>query len=107
MPTDRPRPAVQAYRGATHAFLLPPELRAVLRALGREEGVTNFMILLAAFKALLQRYAGQAEIVVGSPIAGRNREQLEGLIGFFANTLVLRTNLSGDPTFRELLGRVR
>ena len=107
IPTDRPRPAVQTYRGATHAFLLPPELRAVLRALSREEGVTNFMILLAAFKALLQHYTGQAEIVVGSPIAGRNREQLEGLIGFFANTLVPRTNLSGDPTVRELLGRVR
>ncbi len=78
-----------------------------MRALGRQEGATLYMTLLAAFQALLHRYSGQDEIAVGSPVAGRNRPELEGLIGFFVNTLVLRGDLAGDPSFRELLRRTR
>ncbi len=107
LPTDRPRPAIATYRGACQPFALPEELLTALKALSQREGVTLFMVLLAAFKVLLHRYSGQEEIVVGSPIAGRTRVELEGLIGFFVNTLVLRTTLAGDPSFRELLGRVR
>jgi len=107
LPNDRPRPAVQTYRGAKHPMTLSLSLTEALKALGRQERVTLFMILLAAFQTLLHRYSGQDDIVVGSPIAGRNKIETEGLIGFFVNTLVLRTDLSGEPTFRELLGRVR
>jgi len=104
--TDRLRPPVQTYRGATQTFILPEGLTAALQALSREEGSTLFMTLLAAFNALMYRYTGQEDILVGSPIANRNWSEIEGLIGFFVNTLVLRTNLSGNPTFRELLRRV-
>ncbi|HET7460394.1 MAG TPA: amino acid adenylation domain-containing protein [Longimicrobium sp.] len=107
LPTDRPRPAVQTYRGATVPVELPPELLERLQALGRREGATLYMTLLAAFQVLLGKYAGSEDVVVGSPIAGRTRGEVEELIGFFVNTLVLRTDLSGDPSFRELLGRVR
>jgi amino acid adenylation domain-containing protein len=107
MPTDRPRPRVQTFVGATHTFVLPPGLAADLRALSQKEGVTLFMTLLAAFQSLMARYSQQEDIVVGVPIAGRTHTDLERLIGFFVNTLVLRTNLGGDPTFREALGRVR
>jgi amino acid adenylation domain-containing protein len=107
LPADRPRPAVQTYRGACFSFVLSKTLSAALKALGRREGVTLFMVLLAAFKVLLSRYTGQEDIAVGTPIAGRTRVETEGLIGFFVNTLVLRTDLSGDPTFRELLGRIQ
>jgi amino acid adenylation domain-containing protein len=107
LPTDRPRPPVQTYRGARQSLVLPKELNEALKTLSRRQGVTLFMTLLAAFQTLLYRYTGQDDIVVGSPIAGRNRKEIEGLIGFFVNTLVLRTDLSGDPSFRELLGRVR
>ena len=107
LPTDRPRPAVQTFRGARHSFTLPQELAGRLEGLSRREGVTLFMTLLAAWQALLSRYSGQDDVVVGSPIANRNRAETEGLIGFFVNTLALRTDLSGEPTFRELLGRVR
>ena len=107
LPTDRPRRAEQSYRGATRRGALPPELTSALEASSRQEGVTLFMTLLAALQALLHFYTGQDDIVVGSPIAGRGRPEIENLIGFFANTLVLRTDLSGDPTLRELLGRVR
>ncbi len=94
-------------RGATQLLELPLDLSQALLALSQQEGVTLFMILLAAFQALLYRYTGQTDIAVGSPIANRNRRELEDLIGFFANSLVLRTDLSGNPTFRELLFRVR
>ena len=107
LPTDRPRPPVQSYRGGRRRFRLPAPLLTRLKALSRQEGVTLFMTLLAAFNVLLQRYSGQDDIVVGSPIAGRTRVETEGLIGFFVNTLALRTDLSGDPPFAELLGRVR
>jgi amino acid adenylation domain-containing protein len=107
LPTDRPRPAVQTFQGARQSIVLPKSLTEALKGLSRQEGATLFMTLLAAFKILLSRYTGQQDIVVGSPIAGRNRAEIEGLIGFFINTLVLRTDLSGDPSFRELLRRVR
>ena len=107
LPTDRPRPPAVTYRGARHAFELPGELVEQLKPLGRTEGVTLHMILLAAFQVLLSRYSRQDDIAVGMPIAGRNHADLEQQIGFFVNTLVLRTDLSGNPTFRELLSRVR
>ncbi len=107
LPTDRPRPAVQTFRGATLRFALPPGMTAAVQALSRREGATPFMVLLAGFLALLQRYTGQSDLAVGSPIANRGRAELEGLIGFFVNTLVLRGDLSGDPSFRELLARVK
>ena len=107
LPTDRPRPAVQTYTGALHPFSLSGELAEELIVLSRREGVTLFMTLLAAWQTLLHRYSGQHDIVVGSPIANRNRAETEPLIGFFVNTLALRSDLSGDPTFRDLLARVR
>src|ERR687886_303732 len=107
LPTDRPNPAIQSYGGATQFLELPPSLSKALEKLSQREGVTLFMILLAAFQTLLYRYTQQEDIVVGSPIANRNRSEIEGLIGFFVNSLVLRTDLSGNPTFQELLSRVR
>ena len=107
LPTDHPRPAVPSFRGATHEFLIPAVLVTRLTALGRDEGVTLFMTMLAAFSTLLQRYSSQDDIVVGAPIANRERTEIEGLIGFFVNMLPMRTNLSGDPSFRDVLRRVR
>ncbi len=107
LPTDRPRPAMPSYRGATQSLVFPQGIADQLRAFSRQEGVTLFMTLLAAFQTLLHRYCGQVDIGVGSPIAGRTRPEVEGLMGFFVNTLVLRTDLSGDPSFRELTARVR
>jgi natural product biosynthesis luciferase-like monooxygenase protein/amino acid adenylation domain-containing protein/FkbM family methyltransferase len=107
LPTDRNRPAVQSFAGASHRFRLPEGVEDALRSLAREEGATLFMVLLAAYKTLLARYTGQADLVVGTPVANRGRSETEGLVGFFANMLALRTDLSGDPTFREALRRVR
>ncbi|MEP0752182.1 amino acid adenylation domain-containing protein [Trichocoleus sp. Lan] len=107
LPTDRPRPAVQTFQGGEEKFVLSKALTEALTKLGQQQGATLFIVLLAAFKTLLYRYTGQEDILVGSPIANRNRAELEGIIGFFANTLVLRTDLSNNPTFKELLGRVR
>ena len=107
LPTDRPRPTIQTYQSASQTFVLSKSLSDGLKTLSQQAGVTLFMTLLAAFKALLYHYTGQDDIVVGTPIANRNRVEIEPLIGFFVNTLVLRTDLSGDPTFRELLSRVR
>lgn len=107
LPTDRPRPAVQSFRGAMQSFCLSADLIEALKVLSRQEGVTLFMTLLAAFQTLLHRYSGQDDIVVGSPIANRNRGEIEGLIGCFTNMLVLRTDMSGNPSFRQLLNRVR
>jgi len=107
LPTDRPRPAVQRFEGGTQTLTLPPELTERVRGLSLSEGATLFTTLLAAFKAMLHRYTGQQDILVGTPVANRNRVEIEDLIGFFANTQVLRTDMSGDPTFQELLRRVR
>ncbi len=107
LPTDRPRPAVQTFRGALLPFDLPGDLVDGLRLLAKQEDCTLYMVLLAAFQALLHRHSGQDDLCVGTPIAGRGRTETEGLIGFFVNTLVMRGDLSGDPTFRSLLRRVR
>jgi amino acid adenylation domain-containing protein len=107
LPTDRTRPAVQTYRGARQSFKIPSDVTEELKSLSRREGTTLFMTLLAAFQMLLMRYSGQTDIVVGTPTANRNRAETEGLIGFFINTLVMRTDLSGEPSFRETLRRVR
>ena len=107
LPTDRSRPAVQSFKGATLQRLFPASLVENIRKLSREEGTTLFMTLLAAFQTLLYRYSGQDDICVGTPIANRNQLETENLIGFFVNTLVLRTDLSDEPTFLELLRRVR
>jgi amino acid adenylation domain-containing protein len=107
LPADRPRPPIQTFDGAVEAFLLPAAVSDALRRLGHEQGVTLFMILLAALDVLLHRYTGLDDIAVGTPIANRTDVQTEAVVGLFANTLVLRTDLSGDPTVRELLRRVR
>ncbi|HYX14919.1 MAG TPA: amino acid adenylation domain-containing protein [Nostoc sp.] len=107
LPTDRVRPVVPTYRGAKQFLELPQSLTQAVEALSYQENVTLFMTMLAAFQTLLYRYTQQEDIVVGSAIANRNRSELEGLIGFFVNSLVLRSDLSGNPTFRELLNRVR
>ncbi|NHC37937.1 amino acid adenylation domain-containing protein [Scytonema millei VB511283] len=107
LPLDKPRSPVRTFRGAKQSFLLPKALTAEIQNLCQREGVTLFMTLLAAFKTLLYSYTGQEDISVGSPIANRTQPEVEKLIGFFINTLVLRTDLSDDPSFRELLGRVR
>jgi NRPS condensation-like uncharacterized protein len=107
LPTDRPRSAVQTFRGAVHKFTIPKAIAEEIAQLSQREKATLFMTLLAAFKTLLYRYTGQEDILLGSPIANRNRREIEELIGLFANTLVFRTNLSSNPTFKELLGSVR
>ncbi|HST62463.1 MAG TPA: amino acid adenylation domain-containing protein, partial [Longimicrobium sp.] len=107
LPTDHRRPPVQTYRGASVPVSFSSELLERLQALGRSEGATLYMTLLSAFQVLLSKYSGSEDVVVGSPIAGRTRGEVEDLIGFFINTLVLRTGLSGDPSFRAVLGRVR
>jgi amino acid adenylation domain-containing protein len=106
LPTDHPRSPIQTFRGASQSFILSATLTEALKALSQRNGVTLFMTLLAAFKVLLYRYTGQTDILVGTPVANRNRSEIEGLMGFFVNTLVLRTDLSGNPTFQELLQRV-
>ncbi|HEV2843454.1 MAG TPA: condensation domain-containing protein, partial [Thermoanaerobaculia bacterium] len=107
LPSDRPRPALQSYQGSMHPFALSEPLSAALRSLARERGVTVFMAFLASFQALLSRYSGQKDFAVGSPESGRDRREIEGLIGFFVNTLILRAPLEGDPGTGELLSRVR
>jgi amino acid adenylation domain-containing protein len=107
LPTDHPRPPVQSYRGASEPVALPAALLERLTAVGRSEGATPFMVLLSAFQLLLAKYAGSDDVVVGTPIAGRTRREVEELVGLFLNTLALRTELGGDPDFREVLRRVR
>src|SRR6185436_11223239 len=107
LPTDRPRPAISSFRGGSLSTIIPAELRAALGALGRRRGATPYMVLLAAWKALLHCASGQTDLLVGTPIANRNRAEIEALIGFFVNTLALRTDLSGNPTFNDLVERVR
>ncbi|MGO2713545.1 amino acid adenylation domain-containing protein [Pseudomonas helleri] len=107
LPNDYPRPAVPSYRGTRHEFAVAPELVEQLRALAQQHTVTLFMLLLGAFNILLQRYSGQNDLRVGVPIANRNRREVEGLIGFFVNTQVLRTQLTADTTVAELLAAVK
>ncbi|MGV0104215.1 non-ribosomal peptide synthetase [Nostoc sp. DSM 114160] len=107
LPTDYPRPLEPTYQGARQSVVIPKSLTDALNVLSRQESTTLFMTLLAAFQTLLFRYTGQEDILVGAPISDRHRSELEGLIGFLLNTLVLRTNLSDSPSFRQLLGRVR
>ena len=107
LPADHPRPAAQTHRGGRVAIELSAQLAERLREAGRRHDATLYMVLLGAFQVLLGKYAGTDDVVVGSPVAGRTRREVEELIGYFINTLVLRTDLSGDPTFGQLLGRVR
>jgi len=107
LPADRPRPVIQTYRGAAQSFSFSESLTAALKRLSRLEGVTLYMTLLAGFDVLLHRYSGQQDIIVGTPIANRTRVETERLIGFFVNTLLLRADLSGNPSFRQLLARIR
>src|SRR5262249_6664945 len=106
-PNDRPRPRVQTFRGATEPLDVPLSVVAPLKALAKSEGVTLYMALLASFASLLHRYTGQEEIVLGTLTAGRTQPELEKLMGYFLNPLVLRLSFSGDPTFREILQRAR
>ncbi|MEW5929242.1 MAG: amino acid adenylation domain-containing protein [Gemmatimonadota bacterium] len=107
LPTDRPRPPLQTFHGAAHELRFPRALADRLRAVGERERATPFMVLMAAWQLLLARRSGQDDVVVGTPVAGRNRREIEGLIGFFVNTLAIRLDLSGRPGFRELVRRVR
>ncbi len=107
LPTDRPRPRTQSYHGGTISFTIPVPLSQALRALSRREGVTLFMTLVASFHALLHRHTGQDDIIVSTAVSNRNRVETEGLIGSFANSVLLRSDTSDNPTFRMLLNRVR
>jgi amino acid adenylation domain-containing protein len=107
LPTDFPRPSVPGVGGVTDKVTLWPELHAAIKALGRQHEATVYMTLLAAYTTVLHRYTGQRDVLVGSPIAGRSRSETEGLIGYFANTIVQRARFAGDPTFGELLTQVR
>ncbi len=107
LPTDRPRPPIQDYRGAIRQFVLPKSLSEGIKALSQQAGCTLFMTLMSAFQVLLYRYSAQEHINVGIPIAGRDRPEIEDLIGFFINMLIIHGDLSGAPTFRQLLGRIR
>jgi amino acid adenylation domain-containing protein len=107
LPTDHRRPEVPTFEGAEYDFEISAHVSRALTALGQRESVTLFMTTLAAFQTLLHRYSGQTDIVIGTPVANRNRPEVQDLIGFFANSLALRTSFAGDPTFRDLLARVR
>jgi amino acid adenylation domain-containing protein len=107
LPTDYPRPAIQTYAGALSSIDLSPQLTADLQTLCRQSGTTMFMTLLTGFELLMSRHSGQEDFIIAAPIAGRNRPEVEGLIGFFVNTLLLNADLSGNPSFQTLLGRVR
>ena len=105
--TDRPRPAIPTYRGASHDFTMDAELSSGLKALAKAHGATLYMVLLAAFQVMLSYHTGQEDLLVGSPMVGRSRAEFEGIVGLFTNPVVLRANLSGNPTFRAFLEQVR
>src|ERR1035437_2943728 len=107
LPPDRPRPPIQMFRGAQYAFTLNDDLAQQLRALAKAEGATLYMVLQAAFELMLYSHSGQEDILVASRMVGRSRAEFEGMVGFFANPVVLRADLSGNPTFRAFLGQVR
>src|SRR5262249_6459137 len=107
LPADHPRPAAQSFRGALYESTIPRSLTDALHALGRQQGATLFMTMLAGFEALIRYYTGQHDIVLGTDLANRTSVQTEALIGFFVNLLPLRTDVSGDPTYEELISRVR
>ncbi len=107
LPTDRPRPAVQSFAGSLQTMVLPERIGAALEALSQKTGVTLYMTLLATFQVLLARYSGSERIAVGTPVANRRRQECESLIGYIANIVVMPTDLTGDPTFREVLERIR
>src|SRR5581483_3411191 len=107
LPASRPERAARAPRGGRVRLRLPRELAGRLRGLARRQGATPFIVVLAALQALLARYTGQLDVCVGAPVAGRDRLETEGLVGVFLSTLALRADLSGDPSFREILARVR
>ena len=107
LPTDHPRPVTPTFRGRRHEFIISQERVDAIRRLGQRDGATLFMTLLAAFQTLLHRYSGQHDLAVGSPVFGRRRSELEGLVGYFVNMLVYRADLTGDPSFRTYLMRVR
>lgn len=107
LPTDHPRPAVRTFNGSVYTFTIPKELLSLLKELGRQEASTLYMLLLAAFKILVYRYTNMKDIIVGSPVANRKQVEVENLVGCFVTKVALRTDLSGSPSFRELLGRVR
>jgi hypothetical protein len=105
--TDRPRPPIPTYRGASHDFTMDPELSAGLKMLTKAHGATPYMVLLAVFQVLLSYHTSQEDLLVGSPMVGRSRAEFEGIVGLFTNPVVLRANLSGNPTFRAFLDQVR
>ena len=107
LPTDRPRPLIQTYRGASHEFTLNGELSDLLKTFARANGATLYMVLLAAFEVTLYDLTGQEDLVVATPMVGRNRAEFEGIVGLFTNPVMLRADLSGNPTFETYLGRVR
>jgi len=107
LPTDRPRPPIQTYRGASHEFNLNDELSGLLKTLAKANGVTLYMVLLAAFQSTLYCLTGQEDLLVASPVVGRNRAEFEGIVGLFTNPVMLRANLSGNPTFQAFLAQVR
>ena len=107
LPTDNPRPAERSGRGEQVEFIVDAGITSALNNLAQGQGSTLFTVLMSAFKTLLYRYSGQTDICVGTPIAGRNRQEIQPLIGFFVNTLALRSDLSGDPSFTELMSRVQ
>lgn len=107
LPTDRPRPPIQSYRGASYDFAIPSDLTQQLRELAKAESVTLYMLLLSAFAILLHRYSGQDDLLIGSPVAGRSKAEFAGIVGYFVNQIVLRVNLSGNPSYREFLKQAR
>jgi non-ribosomal peptide synthetase component F len=107
LPTDRPRPPIQTYRGASHDFNLKDELSWRLKAFARDHGTTLYMVLLSVFQIVLSYHAGQEDILVASPMVGRSRAEFEGIVGLFTNPVILRADLSGNPTFLAFLGQVR